>query len=63
MNRKLIVEFFDTGIFLYFKKRRGKIILGVMRKLNVIGYLKYIDKRLYMFEVGFFLNCNVGVFV
>lgn len=53
MNRKLIVEFFDMGIFLYFKKRMGKIILGVMRKLNVIGYLKYIDRRLYMFE-GFF---------
>lgn len=65
MNRKLIVEFFDMGIFLYFKKRMGKIILGVMRKLNVIvsGYLKYIDRRLYMFEVVFFLNCNVGVFV
>lgn len=63
MNRKLIVEFFDMGIFLYFKKRMGKIILGVMRKLNVIGYLKYIDRRLYMFEGFFFLNCNVGVFV
>lgn len=58
MNRKSIAEFFDTGIFLYFKKRMGKTILGVMRKLNVTGYLKYTDGRLYMFE-GFFskLQC------
>lgn len=63
MNRKSIAEFFDTGIFLYFKKRRGKTILGVMRKLNVTGYLKYTDKRLYMFEVGFFPNCNAGASV
>lgn len=54
MNRKSIAEFFDTGIFLYFKKRRGKTILGVMRKLNVTGYLKYTDRRLYIFEVFFF---------
>lgn len=33
----------------------GKTILGVMRKLNVTGYLKYTDRRLYMFE-GFFFQ-------
>lgn len=26
MNRKSIAEFFDMGIFLYFKKRMGKTI-------------------------------------
>lgn len=62
MNRKSIAEFFDTGIFLYFKNRMGKTILGVMRKLNVTGYLKYTDRRLYMFE-GFFPNCNAGASV
>lgn len=63
MNRKSIAEFFDTGIFLYFKKRMGKTILGVMRKLNVTGYLKYTDRRLYMFEGVFFPNCNAGASV
>lgn len=63
MNRKSIAEFFDTRIFLYFKKRMGKTILGVMRKLNVTGYLKYTDRRLYMFEGFFFPNCNAGASV
>lgn len=63
MNRKSIAEFFDTGIFLYFKKRMGKTIFGVVRKLNVTGYLKYTDRRLYMFEVFFFPNCNAGASV
>lgn len=41
----------------------GKTIFGVVRKLNVTGYLKYTDRRLYMFEVGFFPNCNAGASV
>lgn len=40
----------------------GKTILGVMRKYNYTGYLKYTDRRFYMFEIqhNFSSNYKMG---